>query len=478
MKIKIIISIITSLLVGLHTMSQECDTPFDISSWKVKGAPNGIWEEQSTNHVIGSIDATASSFFVSNQNLINVRIKGTVSVETSNDLDFIGIVFGYHKPTTLAFDNDYNFYLFDWKGENENGAYEGFRLSHYNGFITLEGQKSYMYGNVYNSPIRSKLGEKYNDTLGWVAFTDYEVELYYTSNLITIKINNELIFEKQGSFESGRFGYYCMSQRKVHFKDFSYESFLDFTPAPNSACMGDEISVSLSNPSGSGLPPFVQEVHWDFGDGYTSQEIIPVHAYENPGNYDVELIVWKDGDCRDTIVKSVTIHPDPIIDLGEDMDLAACSSVVLEAANPGANYFWSTGQTSQNIELINIPKDTIVWVEVEKYGCTDSDTVLIKVEEIQYQLFFPNAFTPNSDGNNDMFSPVGNTTNVASYHLSIYNRWGQKVFESTEPNNGWDGTYNGRLSTIGTYVYKVSYRMENCIGNQEYSNLTTLTLIN
>ncbi len=478
MNIKSLILLITTLILSFSAFSQECETPFDISSWSMKGAPNGVWEELTTNHVIGSIDATASSFFVSNQNLINVRIKGTISVETSNDLDFIGIVFGYHKPTTLAFDNDYNFYLFDWKGENENGAYEGFRLSHYNGFITLEGQKSYLYGTTYNSPLRSNLGDKYGDTLGWVAFTDYQIELYYTTNLITVKINDKLILEKSGSYDPGKFGYYCMSQRKVHFKDFTYQSFVEFSPVPKSACTGEEISVSLYDPSGSGLPGFVQEVKWDFGDGYTSQEILPKHAYEDAGSYDIELVVLKDGGCSDTIIKSVDIHADPIVDLGDDIDMEACSSVILEAANPGANYLWSTGHTTENIELINIPTDTMVWVEVEKYGCTGSDTVLIRVEEIQYQLFFPNAFTPNSDGNNDVFSPVGNTTTVASYHMTIFNRWGQKVFESNDPDTGWDGTYNGSLSSIGTYVYKVSYKMENCIGNQDYSNLTTVTLIN
>ncbi|NQU33317.1 MAG: gliding motility-associated C-terminal domain-containing protein [Bacteroidetes bacterium] len=474
---KVILSILL-LYSGSTVICQDCETHFDLSTWSKKGAPNADWEVLDTNHVIGSIDAIASSYFVSQQNMINVLIKGTISVQTNTDHDFVGLVFGYHSPTTLAENNDYKFYLFDWKGESENCTYEGFRLSHYNGYINLNGQKSYMYCNYNSPPLRSLLAEKYNDTLGWIAYTEYQIELLYTSNLITIKVDDKLMFERSGSFESGKFGFYCMSQRQIHFKNFTYQSFIDFVPAPSSACIGENIILSLYDPIGSGLPDFVQEVFWDFGDGNTSQEIIPSHSYYAAGDYDIELIVVKDGGCTDTIVKNVTIYPYPIVDLGNDIDLPACSSVLLEAANPGASYLWSTGETNETIELIDVPKDTAVWVVVNKHGCTGSDTVLIKVEEIQYQLYFPNAFTPNNDGKNDLFAPVGNTNNVTIYQLIIYNRWGQQIFESSNPDVGWDGKYNGNLSTIGTYIYKVSYRMDNCGGKEDYSKLTTLTLIN
>ncbi len=465
-------------LIGSNVITQVCETPLNLSTWSRKGAPNGVWDVLGSNHVIGSIDATTSSYFISNQKFINVLIKGTISVETSNDLDFVGLVFGYHNPTTLADDNNFNFYLFDWKGESENSAYEGFRLSHYNGFITLDEQKNYMYGDSDNPPIRNLIAEKYHDTLGWVAYKDYKIEIIYTSNIISIKVDNNPIFKRVGTFDLGKFGFYCMSQRLVHFKNFSYQSFIDFFPLPESACIGKAIELYPYDPLSSGLPDFVEKLFWDFGDGNTSQEMTPIHSYYTAGTYDIELIVLKNGGCIDTIMKEVTIHPNPIVDLGNDIEMEACSSIILEAANPGASYLWSTGETTEKIELVSIPKDTTVWVTVDKYGCKGSDTILIKVEEVQTKLFFPNAFTPNSDGTNDYFAPVGNTSNVALYQLLIYNRWGQQVFESANPDIGWDGTYNGRTSAIGTYIYKVSYQMENCVGKEEYSALTTLTLIN
>jgi gliding motility-associated-like protein len=70
------------------------------------------------------------------------------------------------------------------------------------------------------------------------------------------------------------------------------------------------------------------------------------------------------------------------------------------------------------------------------------------------QLYIPSAFTPNSDGLNDLFGAVGE--GVEDYHLTIYNRWGNKIFESTDMSNKWDGTFNGERVELGTYTYSLS----------------------
>jgi gliding motility-associated-like protein len=70
------------------------------------------------------------------------------------------------------------------------------------------------------------------------------------------------------------------------------------------------------------------------------------------------------------------------------------------------------------------------------------------------QLYIPSAFTPNSDGLNDLFGAVGE--GVEDYHLTIYNRWGNKIFESTDMNNKWDGTFKGERVELGVYTYSLS----------------------
>jgi len=68
-------------------------------------------------------------------------------------------------------------------------------------------------------------------------------------------------------------------------------------------------------------------------------------------------------------------------------------------------------------------------------------------------LYIPNAFTPNEDGLNDSFGALG--YGVKDYHLIIYNRWGQLVFESNNINNQWDGTFQGVKSPPGSYIYNI-----------------------
>jgi gliding motility-associated-like protein len=70
-------------------------------------------------------------------------------------------------------------------------------------------------------------------------------------------------------------------------------------------------------------------------------------------------------------------------------------------------------------------------------------------------MVFPNAFSPNKNGLNDVFRPVGIGVDLTlEYQLAIYNRWGEKVFETRDPLQGWDGTYGGRQPMEGVYVYK------------------------
>ncbi|MBL0256907.1 MAG: gliding motility-associated C-terminal domain-containing protein [Bacteroidetes bacterium] len=71
------------------------------------------------------------------------------------------------------------------------------------------------------------------------------------------------------------------------------------------------------------------------------------------------------------------------------------------------------------------------------------------------ELVFPNAFTPNEDGINEIFLPLG--SEVSTYDLRIFNRWGQLIFETDDQNKGWDGRFHGRAQQDGIYLYKVSY---------------------
>ncbi|MCD4771862.1 MAG: gliding motility-associated C-terminal domain-containing protein, partial [Bacteroidales bacterium] len=463
--IKTILSVSILLLVFSIAYSQECETSFDFNNWTMEGTPDAYWKILDTNDVIDTTGIFPATFFVSQNDVINVKIRGTISVETNYDDDFIGIVFNYHKPTQLADDNPYKFFLFDWKAKEESTqgylANEGFRLSRYDGFISRNNQKKYFWGNAEETPIRTILNKRFGDTLGWKPFRDYQIELIYTSNHIRISIDNKIIFNCAGCFKAGKFGFYGLSQGYTRFRDFTYQNFIDFIPEPGSACIGDSIWFYPYNPECCPVVPgFIELLEWDFGDGETSTEIIPSHLYTNTGEYDVVLIVSKTDGCIDTITNKVTVKPLPNVNLGDDVELPACSPITLDADNPGLSYLWSTGETTQTIELFVLSEDTTVWVVVDENGCLASNSIFIDVVVVHKKLHFPNAFTPNGDGKNDFFAPVGFIDDVSLYQLLIYNKWGQLLFESNDPNSGWDGKCNGRISPTGVYVYKVDYSIE------------------
>jgi len=80
------------------------------------------------------------------------------------------------------------------------------------------------------------------------------------------------------------------------------------------------------------------------------------------------------------------------------------------------------------------------------------------VEDCGSELWFPNVFSPDNDSKNDTFNPVSQGF-IFSYHIQIFNRWGQQIYESDDAKNGWDGTLNGNPCPEETYAYIVRYSM-------------------
>lgn len=103
-----------------------------------------------------------------------------------------------------------------------------------------------------------------------------------------------------------------------------------------------------------------------------------------------------------------------------------------------------------------------------------SNTITV-IERSKY--YIPNAFTPNGDGLNDTFGIIGK--GITNYHLQIYNRWGNLIFESTDTQVQWDGSYLDELVPEGTYVYKITGRGERAggVGEEVINASGTVTLV-
>ena len=143
---------------------------------------------------------------------------------------------------------------------------------------------------------------------------------------------------------------------------------------------------------------------------------------------------------------------DQTIDLGE--------TATLNAVTTGGNdisYVWSpdyhlTCITCQSPDATPFQTFTYIVNVIDTSGCRASDSVTIFVNKT-YNLYVPNAFTPNGNGTNDSWEIFGNKKTWKFVHILIFNRWGEKIFESNDINFQWDGTYKGTLQEPNVYVY-------------------------
>jgi gliding motility-associated-like protein len=136
----------------------------------------------------------------------------------------------------------------------------------------------------------------------------------------------------------------------------------------------------------------------------------------------------------------------------------AGGSYTLDAMNPGASYLWSTGATTKSI-VVTSPGMYSVTVTGPCGIATDQ--IVVEDCDKNYDsctVYVPNAFTPNSDGINDLFSPFSNC-GFDYFECSIYNRWGQLLFETSNQTKKWDGKYDGSDCSEGVYVYKINYKI-------------------
>lgn len=262
-----------------------------------------------------------------------------------------------------------------------------------------------------------------------------------------------------------------------------------FTYGPHSAtllvktkegCVSDPITRSLSmNPSpavdisfsdtcfrvpaqftASNLTPAIpiHQWYWRPGDGTLDSTASIQHIYSKGGQYKVELYAVADNGCHsDTVEKPIMIYETHAF-AGNDTVVTDNHPLPLNGSG-GVLYRWSPPDGLSDPAIANpialIKTSTsYVLTAYTPMGCETTDTIKIKVFKGP-AIYIPNVFSPNGDNRNDRFrmTAVG-MTNI--YYFRIFNRYGQLVYNSTNPKDGWDGTINGQPQPTGTYVWMVS----------------------
>jgi len=206
---------------------------------------------------------------------------------------------------------------------------------------------------------------------------------------------------------------------------------------------------------------------WTFGDGTISGEQNPSHLYSVPGIYDVSLTVQVDSICTFSQTISlpdlITVHPRPDALVTSDLSEQSAfhpnfTFFDMSAGSISETMYFENGDTSSLNEVpytfYESGNHPVMLIAVNEFGCTDTSYVTVYVIP-ETTIYIPNAFTPNNDDLNDVFIPV--VYDVNSYDFMIFDRWGQIIYQSTKQGDGWDGTRNGKLCPIDTYVYQLNY---------------------
>jgi gliding motility-associated-like protein len=199
---------------------------------------------------------------------------------------------------------------------------------------------------------------------------------------------------------------------------------------------------------------------WSFPGGTPSVSIWqnPVIKYSHTGIYNVSLIV-NNPLGSDTITKTnyITVLPSPTVTVSADVSINYGDTATLVASG-GGPYLWSTGDTSSSIDIH--PSDTTTYsvLVTSANGCSDVGYVTVNIEPCP-PLFIPNAFSPNGDGENDFLQLYNsNEQCVTDVFVQIFDRWGAKVFQSSDRNFQWDGTFQSQQLNSGVYVYHLTVK--------------------
>ena len=224
--------------------------------------------------------------------------------------------------------------------------------------------------------------------------------------------------------------------------------------------------------------------YWDFGDGGSSLEQNPTHIYTQSGTFNVSLTVTSDKGCITTLTQQnlITIYPSPTAAFDPVPAEASILNPVINFDNystGGVTYFWSFGDgtTSTLYEPVHEYSDTgtyVVMLVVENvHGCLDTVYKTVRIIPI-FSMWVPNAFTPNDDGVNDHFYVAGE--GIVEAKISIFNRWGENIYQTTNNVEGWNGSVNRGSKPAQQDVYVYDILVTDVFGekHQQYGRITLI----
>lgn len=243
---------------------------------------------------------------------------------------------------------------------------------------------------------------------------------------------------------------------------------------PDIACVDEEITITVTN----NTPGNDFSYDWEPQDCIVSGEGTNTVVVTASDTKEFSVFVTNGDNNCDTLITFVqeisVIDKSVVADPSEPYQCNEIE-VFVTPDNDNCMYVWNTGETGSSITDTILQESTYTVTITDENGCTDVESLTVPVilpNCDETDVFIPNAFSPNNDGVNDIFIPRSNF--IKEVNFIVYNRWGETVFETTQLNTGWDGTYNGDELAPDVYAYSL---VVTCSNGEVYITRGNVTLL-
>jgi gliding motility-associated-like protein len=216
---------------------------------------------------------------------------------------------------------------------------------------------------------------------------------------------------------------------------------------------------------------------WNFGDGSPADSgLVVTHMYTTPGTYTATLYYTDNIGCKDTTIATsgITVNALPIASFDPSVTETTVVDGMVEFTNQSTiltnnTYNWDIGglysstEVNESYLFANSGNFVVTLTATSAEGCVD-DTALVIIVNPDVVLYVPNAFTPGTDGLNDVFQiflpPTG--VDYSTFNLVVYDRWGELIYQTDDVTASWNGKKNnsGDILKQDVYVYKITFKDE------------------
>jgi gliding motility-associated-like protein len=282
-----------------------------------------------------------------------------------------------------------------------------------------------------------------------------------TTSQITVSPTSTTSYSVQYSLDG------CVSSSATGVVDIIPAPTASFTASATQGC--SPLTVTFTNTSTS--VGDITGCLWSFGNTTSSGCGSMSQTFTQPGCYNIALSVTSNG-CTSVVSNPnmICVQSDPVASFMTSPNTFTQTSQEMSFINTSSNatiFEWDfgNGNTSNDFSPSHFYTNTaggqtVTLTATTTFGCTAQTSVFIPFTEAEL-YYVPNAFTPDGDGFNQVFTPVFTSGfDPYNFEMIIFNRWGEIVFVTHDAKRGWDGSYGefGRDVQAGLYTYKITYK--------------------